>query len=207
MNVYANNATWQNVSIPNVCTFKIPDTMEIQAGKYKIISDGLQKEIFELPVDSTRVIAQQKGLNKYSKEAFKEKNYARVMIETDYGQNGDYENIRTPLTATAFELNELSMLYRDEIVKVFTQLSAKGKIKQKLLAWYPLKIVNINGISMIKVSYQRSVNNAKPVLVNIYVVNNNDRLHRITVSYKIENAVNYKNDLDKVIETFTFVQQ
>lgn len=204
LNLYATTNNWQTISMPNICTFKIPNTMEIQAGQYKIISDKFQKQILELPIDSTRVIAQQKGLNKYSKKSFKVKKYARIIVETDYGKIGDYNHIDTKLTATKFELRELNGIYRVEMEKVFANITAQGKMNQKLLKWYPLKIVTINGISMINVSYTRSVNNGKPVLVNIYAIENNDRYHRITISYRVENTVNYEKDLKKVIYTFKF---
>ena len=204
LNLFAGSS-WQVVSIPNVCTFKIPDTMEVQAGTYKIISDRLQREILELPVDASRVIAQQKNLNSYTKQAFKEENYARIMVETDYEKKGDYENISTRLEATKLELKELSDLYKNEMINAFAKINSKGKIQQKLLVWYPLKIVNINGISMVKVSYKRSVNGRKPVLVNMYIVQNNDRLHRITIAHKINNT-DYEDDLNKVIATFRFVR-
>ena len=198
----ASTENWQTVSMPNICTFQMPNTMEIQAGQYKIVSDKLQRQILELPIDSTRVIAQQKGLNEYSKKSFKVKKYARIIVETDYGQIGDYNHIDTKLTATKFELRELDGIYRAEMEKVFSNITAKGKMSQKLLIWYPLKIVNINGISMINISYTRSVNNGKPVLVNVYAVENNDRYHRVTISYRVDNAANYEEDLKQFIYTF-----
>lgn len=176
--------------------------MEIQAGTYKRISDKFQEEILELPVDSTRVLAQQKDLNTYKKKAFK--TYARIMVETEYGRKGDYEKITTQLTATKFELRELGGIFRQEMETELKKISAKGKMKMELTSWYPIKLVEINGASMIHVKYIRTVNNGPEALVNMYIVQNYDRMHRITISYRISNSYLYKDDLGKVIYTFRF---
>ena len=204
LSLYASTEHWQTVLMPNICTFKIPPTMEVQAGTYKKLSDKLQKEILEIPVDSTRVLAQQKDLNKYKKKAFK--TYARIMVETEYGRKGDYEKITTQLTATKFELRELGGIFRQNMEKELRKISAKGKMTMKLISWFPVQIVEINGVSMIHLKYTRSVNNGPEALVNMYIVQNDDRMHRITISYRISNADLYKDDLSKVINTFKFNQ-
>ena len=198
----ASTANWQTVSMPNICTFKIPSSMEIQSGVIKKFSDKLYKEILELPIDPNRVIAQQKHLNKANKKAFK--SYARIIVDTEYGRKGDYEKISTQYTASKFELRELNGIFRQEVETEFENINAKGKMIMQLLSWYPTKLVQINGVSMIHIRYSRTVNNGPEVLVNMYIVQNNDRMHRITISYRLQNTKLYKNDLAKVINTFKF---
>jgi hypothetical protein len=176
--------------------------MEIQAGTYKRISDRVHKEVLELPIDPSRVLAQQKDLNSYKKKAFK--TYARIIVETEYGRRGDYEQITTQLTASKFELRELGGIFRQEMETELRKISAKGKMTMKLISWFPVKLAEINGVSMIHLRYTRSVNNGPEALVNMYIVQNDDRMHRITVSYRISNAYLYKDDLAKVINTFRF---
>lgn len=191
--------------MPNICTFKIPDSMEVQSGAYKKFSDKLQIEILELPVDPTRVIAQQKHLNKLDKKAYK--SYARVMVETDYGRKGDYEKISTQLTASKFELMELNGIYRQSFEDELRNINAKGKMIMKIVSWFPLELVEINGISMVHLKYTRTVNNGPEALVNMYIVQNDDRMHRITISYRVKNTQLYRDDLAKVIDTFQFYRR
>lgn len=176
--------------------------MEVQSGAYKKFSDKIQVEILELPVDPTRVIVQQKHLNQLEKKAFK--SYARVMLETDYGRKGDYEKISTQLTASKFELIELNGIYRQSFEDELRNITAKGKMLMKIVSWFPMELVEINGVSMIHLKYTRTINNGPEALVNMYIVQNDDRMHRITISYRMQNTELYEYDLAKVIDTFKF---
>lgn len=198
----ASTANWQTVSMPNICTFKIPSSMEIQSGVIKFFFDKVHKEILELPTDPNRVIAQQKHLNNANKKAFK--SYARIIIDTEYGRKGDYEKISTQYTVSTFELRELNGIFRQEVEAEFENINTKGKMIMQLISWYPTKLVQINGVSMIHIRYSRTVNNGPEALVNMYIVQNNDRMHRITISYRLQNTKLYKDDLAKVIDTFKF---
>lgn len=198
---FASISNWHTISMPTVGTFQIPQSMEIQAGKYKEMSDAIQKKL-EIPFNENRVIIQQKRLNEYDKKAFQ--SYARILVETDYGNPGDYENITTHIDASKQELQVLDTTFRKEMEESFSKINSTGTMTMKLLSWTPVSIVQINGISMIKLQYTRTVNNAPAALVNLFVVQNNDRMHRITVSYRQVDANLWKNDLDKVIYTFKF---
>lgn len=199
--LFSSTNIWQTVLIPNVGTFQIPPSMEIQAGTYKEISDNFQRKI-QIPFNEDRVVIQQKRLNEYNKKAFQ--SYTRILVETDYGQPGEYENITTHINASPQELQALDTTFRKEMEESFSKISSTGTMTMKLLVWTPVSIVQIKGVSMIKLQYTRSVNGAPSALVNLYVVQNNDRMHRITVSYRQSDANLWKNDLDKVIYTFKF---
>lgn len=199
--LFSSTNMWQMVSMPNVGTFQIPSSMEIQAGTYKEISDNFQRKI-QIPFNEDRVVIQQKRLNEYNKKAFQ--SYTRILVETDYGQPGEYENITTHIDASPQELQELDSTFRKEVEGSFSTISSTTPMSIKLLSWTPLKIVQINGISMIKLQYTRSINDGQSALVNLFLVQNNDRMHRIAVSYRQSDANLWKNDLDKVIYTFKF---
>lgn len=44
----AEHKDWETVSIPGVCTFQIPPTMEIQKGTFKVLSDKYLKKYWKL---------------------------------------------------------------------------------------------------------------------------------------------------------------
>lgn len=195
---------WQTVSIPMVCTFQIPPSMEIQKGLYKEISNTINRKM-QISFDEDRVIIQQKHLNEHDKKAFQ--NYARIIVETDYGQAGEYGNIDTRIKASKVELQELDNIFRKEMEKSLFKINSTTAMNMKIISWTPLKIVQINGVSMIKIQYTRSVKGGPEALVNMFVIQNNDRMHRITVSYRLSEANKWKNDLDKVIYTFKFIRK
>jgi len=193
--------TWQTVSVLGICTFQIPPTMEIQKGNYKQGNEKFQKEILEISITPDRVVAQQKGLNSFDPQALKR--YSRVIVETVRGQYGDYETLDKPLTASEEELLEINAMLKQQNQQSASQSAAKG-MKLKFLSWQPTKIIKVNGIDALKTSYTRSMNNGPPTIVNFYIIQNNDYMHRITISYRLSEESLWATDLSKVINTFKF---
>ncbi|NBL00337.1 MAG: hypothetical protein EOM50_20500 [Erysipelotrichia bacterium] len=199
--LFSDATNWQTIVIPNICTFEIPNTMEIQAGTYKKISDKLAKEVLEINLNESSVVAQQKGLNEFGKEGFK--NYSRIIVETEYGKLGDYEKINTRIVASKKELQVLDVTIKNDFLTEAEKMISKG-MNMKLLSWKPVKIETINGISMIKSQYTRTMDDKPEVMVMIFLIQNNDRLHKVTISYRISEEKLWKNDLEKVIYSFKF---
>jgi len=80
---HAQNATWETVSVPGICTFQIPPTVEIQAGAYKRYNDQLTKTILEITESPDRAVAQPKGINAFNPVALNR--YWRIIVETEKG--------------------------------------------------------------------------------------------------------------------------
>ena len=81
---FAKTIEFENYKVVNLGYISISKNMEIQAGKYKQISEAYQKEIgkrFGYEISSDRVVFQQKRLNNLEKKGFS--SYARVILETD----------------------------------------------------------------------------------------------------------------------------
>lgn len=201
MQLFAITSDWHTISMPEVGTFRIPPSMEIQAGKYKEVSDEFQKKI-HIPLDENNVLIQQKQLNEFNKKAFQ--TYARILVSTDYGEPGDYDMITTTAKTSKLEIQALDLILKKEIEKTFVQTNSSNKTHMQLLSWTPLDIIVINGISMIHAQYTRSINNGPEALVSMFIVQNNDRRHKIIISYRLSDANLWKNDLEKVIYTFNF---
>jgi hypothetical protein len=87
--------------------------------------------------------------------------------------------------------------------KSASQSTAKG-MKMEILSWQPTKIVRISGVDALKITYTRSINDGPQAIVNIYTVQNNDFMHRITISYRLSEESLWANDLARVINTFKF---
>ena len=196
---------WQTIIVPGVYSFQIPPTMEIQGEKYKKFSHELKKEIFKKSPELSpfifdereRVIAQQQGLNNQEGSALKK--YARILVSYSVEQNDDtYDYLHKPFPASDNEVVAIGEAWRDTI-------NQTGIITVK--KWYPSKKVKINDYHAICHKYIRKSNTpgvTSPVFVVMYNFFNKDMSYTVTISYRHSEEKLWKNDLEKVINTFTF---
>ena len=198
----AQETTWQTVSIPGLCTFQIPPTVEIQKGTYKRVNDQFKKMILEINESPDRVIAQPKGINEFDPVALKK--YCRIIVETERGAKGDYAKLYEPLLVSEAELKELDEEIKNQNEQQTAMLNAKG-VKMTILSWQPFKITRVNGVYALVNTYTRSINDAPSVLVQVYMmIQNNDVMHTIAISYRESEKEIWADDLRKVINTFKF---
>lgn len=185
-------AGWERIYIKNVGSFDLPPTMEVQKGKYKEFVDEIKKI---KGFDASQLTAQQKGLNEFGKEGFEK--YARVMVETTFGSPGDFEKFNFNIAEiTQADISELNKIYKDQIQQSFLGTGLK------LIEWYPLKVEKVNGVSCIHISYKRQLQDKPFVLVHIYYFHNNDRMHNLTLSYRLSEADYWKADFATVLKSF-----
>ncbi|MGH9948581.1 MAG: hypothetical protein ACRD6X_15490 [Pyrinomonadaceae bacterium] len=170
----------------------IPDTMELQGGAYKKLSDGYSKDLgYDV---SGEVIFQQKGLNEFN---FKDnKTYARVMIGTEIGTPDSFQKLSAKIKATPRELEIFGSAFKKEMVESF------GNTGLRLVRWDGASVVTINGQSALKFAYLRQLNDNPSVYVEIYSFQNNDRMHRLTISYRLQDATLWKDALERTRNSF-----
>jgi hypothetical protein len=197
----AQDATWLMVSIPEICTYQIPPTVEIQKGTYKQINDQNRKMIFEINVSSDRVVAQPKGINDFDLTALKK--YCRIIVETTRGTKGDYAKLDEPLLASEAEMKEIDKEIKNQSDQLAAIWDANG-VKMTILSWQSAKIISIKGVDVLMWTFTRSMNDSPPVLVQMYIIQNNDLMHSIAISYRESEKDIWVDDLGKVINTFKF---
>lgn len=200
-------ADWQTVSLPETLSFQIPPTLEIQKGVIKQLGTEMREQLFEDIIEgeqsSDRIVAQPKGINDLNPAALKR--YCRIIVETVRGAKGDYFKLNEPLKASAEELREIGARFKSQIEAGSPAISSGG-MKMTILSWSPAKIVTINGVGMLLITYTRSMNDGPPAIVQMYHVQNNDCLHTITISYRESESDLWATDLEKVIQTFEFIK-
>lgn len=198
----AQETTWETVSIPGICTFQIPPTVEVRKGTYKRINDQFKKMVLEIIESPDRVVAQPKGINDLDPVALKK--YSQIFVETERGTKGDYAILDEPLLISEAELKELDKelknLYEQQTIAV---TNANG-MKMTIFSWQPLKIVRVNGVDALVITYTRGINDAPPVLVQVYSIQNNDVIHSITISYHEFEKDIWADDFRRVINSFKF---
>ena len=175
---FSQSTDFENYRIIEVGSISIPNNMEIQSGNFKKLSETYQKEMskkFGYEVSDNRIVFQQKGLNDLEKQGFA--SYVRVILETEIGNFGDFDKLTNKLTATPQEISEISKEFKNQFQKSFAGTSLK------LITWYGVSIVTINGRTTLKLSYVRQLDDKPYVVVNMYRFQNNDRFHSLTLSY------------------------
>jgi hypothetical protein len=195
---FAQATDIENFKLANVGYISIPSKMEIQAGTYKKFEEEFQKEAgkkFGYEVSGNRIVFQQKGLNEFESRSFS--SYARVILETDIGNFGDYEKLTTNFTATQSEISELSKEIQREVNHSFEGTGLK------LISWFGLSIIKLNGRTGLKISYLRQLNDNPYVIVNMYSFQNYDRLHRLTLSYRQSDQETWKPLFSTILNSFT----
>lgn len=189
---------FENYKLSNVGFISIPSKMELQSGIYKKKSEKYQKEISErlgFEVSGNRIVFQQKGLNDNVKSGFS--TYSRIILETEIGQFGDFEKLTNNYNLTQAELVQIN----DEIINQVKQ-SFNGT-GLRIINWYGVSVKKINGRTALKVSYLRQLNDNPYVLVEMYSFQNNDRMHRLTLSYRQSDGNIWKPLFAKILNSFT----
>lgn len=183
---------WERINVENVGSIDIPPILEVQAGKYKEYVD--QRKAIR-GYDTPRLVIQQKGLNNMNDESFEK--FARVTIETETGNSGEFDRLNFDISEfTEDDINELNSQMRSQTEQSFEGTSLK------LVEWYNLKLEKVNGMSCIHVSYKRQVVNKPSVLVNIYIFPNYDRVHRLTLSYRLNEQDYWQPHIPAILKSF-----
>lgn len=196
-------SNWQTIIVPGICTFQIPPTMEIQDGEYKQFMENYYKTYSNRSYAGV-VVAQQKGLNNFNKIA--SKHYARVIAECIPAANGNGPKLGTKLVLPKTFFNDYDRIMQQRLESEKRDSLAAGAIFNVIALW-PSKVVNINGVDCLLTVYKRSINNAAPAIVHVYNFLNYDCTHFIQISYRTTESQLWQKDLDAIIYTFEFVKR
>ena len=187
-------AQYTTYTIEEVGSISVTDDLELQGGNYKEMVDSYLNSR-HINFDS-RVVFQPKGLNALDKEV---NSYCRIIIETLYG---DYEPLYSKIPQVSVnELRELSATMKQSLIQGFAGTSLQ------LINFYGSTIVKVNNQVAIKTSYTRRLGDNAPVRVDVYHFQNRDRMHSLTLSYRIEDAALWKEKLSHSLNSFKIDKQ
>lgn len=184
-------AGWELIAIPGIGTMRIPSSMEVQSEEYRALKEELTG------ASSDTFIVQQRGLNDGSEDA--QHTYARIMVSCTQGNPGDYREADfDPDIYTDEDLEELDYYFEQE---TRSQL-ANGGIE--IRDWSPLEFLHLNGTTCLHLSYSRAGDEGETTVVDVYAFPRNDRLVRVTLSYRASDSDMWKNDLETSLHTLEF---
>jgi len=176
----ATSDEWQTVVIHRLGTIRIPAAMEVQAETLSALN----------PVhESSRssITIQQAGLNNLDPAALKQ--YFRLMISTEDVEPGSVDALSTPIVATEEDLKEAAEV-------ILSQFLAGAR--QALLEEFPASLQRVSAYDALRSGYKR-VGLHGPVVVWTYFIQNYDRIHLITVSYRESEADKWQAYIPSVL--------
>ena len=197
---------WTKIEIKDIGSIAIPPSMELRDDNsfISLVADISRDRIYtnkKIEMVKPNLVIQPKGLNALNKESFQ--NYSRILINVSKGKPGDYYKINEKINLSTSEKKELEDFFKEEIEKLLNQMI----VKHKVLKWYPVEILIINGMTTIKISYLRQMESNPPVFVQSYKFFNYDEAIEITLSYREKDSELWKSDFDIVIKTFNITNR
>ncbi|MFC1593655.1 hypothetical protein ACFL3O_01840, partial [Candidatus Neomarinimicrobiota bacterium] len=189
--------SWSRVLMTDIGSIDLPPNMEIQAGEFKKFNDVVRDEMtkyIDFVSNEPKLVFQPKGLNDLTETSFDK--YARVIVQKTNGNPGDYEKLSTQFELSDDEMKDLNDIIENQHRDGFANTS------MKIIQWYPVNIVEINGMTSVKISYTRKIGDNPAALVEIYRFQNYDNMISLTTSYKISEKNEWYNNLQKAKNSF-----
>ncbi len=196
-----SKSDWTFYEIEDVGQIAIPPTMELR-DKDSMISqlyDSLYlfyNNILKIKFDKPQIVFQPNVMNSFKKEA--NPRYSRIIINYQKGQKGDYNKYNHVFNFTQKKKNEIDKGIKEKTVSEMPAMDVK------LIKWNPVEFGNINGLTYIKVSFIRKMNDNPEVYVEQYNFFNYDEIVEIIISYRLIERDIWESDFSKIINTFDF---
>lgn len=188
---------WKRIEMADIGSIDLAPELEIQGGDYKEFNAKLRDKMGQyLKVDFSqpKLTLQPKGINEFNQQSLKK--YIRIMVETIPGNEGDFDRINEQIKISDNELSELNADFKSQIIQSFQGTALK------LIEWYPTEIVELNNMSAIKIAYKRQLKDQPHVMVEIFRIQNFDRMHSLTISYREKEKSLWQPIIEKTKESF-----
>jgi len=190
---------WIRLIIPNVGSIDYPDNfLELSSGDYASKMEGYYNT-YDLTTPSFTL--QQIGLNQFELSSFE--TYRRVIFNTKYLSQGDVFIVANEkYTLSKQELAEMQDEMIDQLRHEYEKLKNEGVGDNKIVDHGFLKIVEVNGMFPLKSTYKRQLNDNPVVVVNSYMFFNNDKIHYLTFSCRVQEEEDCRDIYEKILFSF-----
>lgn len=209
---------WQGVMIEGLGTIDIPNALEVQSDEYAqfagriwdefSLTDETAKKIEKarrkeakaaadipgtLPEGQLgRVVLQPAGMNVFDPKATE--HYFRIIIETDRANIGDVGGLDDRLDLSELELDEASKMFESSIPPQF---------RNTVIEHYPAQVAKAGAADAVCVGYRRRGLRG-PVVVTKYMVQNYDRMHFLTISYRESEGTIWRQYVPAILSSLRF---
>lgn len=173
--------------------------MELQGGQFLQHIENYQKVSGEKIVEESDVIFQQPGLNDFLPAG--RDTYVRLMIRTVVGAPGDHGILNSPIILTPYEKVEIDAARKAQLEQDLNK--ATGNL---VVSWDGMSIGKAGSYTAMRFSYTRRLGTKPMVRVEEYLIPNNDRIHYITVSYRIEDKDIWLPALERSLQSLSITK-
>lgn len=188
---------WQRVNINDKGSIDLPPEMEIQGEEFKLMAKSLNSyhsRVYDIEISESELVFQPKGVNDKDKVSLSK--YVRVMFESNQGNPGDYQKLSEEIIVNSTELLDLNNELRLQFIEEFK------KTPIRIIEWYPIQIVEVNGMSALLISYKRQLGDKPYVHVDSYKFFDYDKIHSLTLSYRISEKELWQHKLNLILKSF-----
>ena len=189
----ASEAGFDEYSIQDFGTILIADIMELQGGKFREFAKQYQEKTGMRVVDSNLATFQQKGVNDFTAEG--RTTYARVMVQTIFNQAGEIFKTDELSTLSAKDLSDFDGETKAGILRDVQAANVK------VLSWYGTVVSRIGTYRALHTSYLRQFGTKPSVRVDEYIFFNHDRIHKISISYRVEDKSIWEERLHRTLDS------
>ena len=187
---------WNTYVMGNAFRISVPGTVELRSDEdvYTKMLKDLVEPAYGVSLDHDKqIVFQQAGLANRTEEAYSR--YCRIMIQYIKGNYGDFMK--------ASETEELDAEWRSILREmVMGSIANANLIGEPTYRW-----VTLNGAKAIQVDYKRQGQNhdsSKAVVCRYYILQNNNEMVKIILSYRESEAHIWKEDFAEVGSTFSW---
>jgi hypothetical protein len=188
---------WLRINIENIGSIDLPPNMEVQGKDFVKNNKEFRKiaeDIWEINLSEPQLTFQPKGVKSNDLTALSK--YSRIIYETTEGNIGDYQKLTESIVYNKNEILDLSSELKIQMIAQFR------KTPMKIIEWYPTKVIVINGMPSIKISYKRQHGTEPYVIVDMYKFFDYDKIHSLTLSYREKEKTTWKANLKIALDSF-----
>ncbi len=176
----------------------LPEEMEIQAGQLKELTEAYAKDLHGNLDNHQSLVFQQKGLNSADSNSFK--TYARVVVDTYKGKKETYKKLSQTNNLNNDDIEFYKNNFEIQVQNIWP------RAKMKLIRSNEILISTVGNNYCTKHSYIRQLENSPPVFVEVFRIQNNDRVHLITFSYRIKDETQWKKVMEKILNSIKVIK-
>lgn len=199
---------WITVKMNDEIEFQIPPNLEIQEDRYKNIVKKVDPNGYNTlhAPGRKRMVVQQKGLNDLSKEALS--HYVRAVMEI-FEYNDEFPAFGEPLNTTKKDAEEFGNLIAREGQEFSVNIGGKTQVMRVVAITTPARVMRINGVECIFMSYDSKFDN-KPIVKNdVYCFFNKRKMYRLmtmirSTEYNLWTSGN--TDIRNIVQTIKLIK-
>lgn len=194
--------SWSIYSFSNICSFRIPNTMELRDPDSKVgvfINEAVNRISIEFgqTIANRKITFQPRGMNSSDREEVIKATslYSRIIVADII--DDDIPSQQYVASLTSEEIDEVEAIFKDDVESLARQLNVT-------VDWVSFRREKIAGKYALVSVYKRPSQKGGLTYVEEYKFFMKTHLLRITLSYREDESKLWKDDFSNIMETLSF---